>query len=250
MNISVRTILPDRSIAEFVHSFWALENPSDREEEVVILPDGRIDLFFSRSATEPFHASLLGLGTHPEEAKIAPGTVTFAISFRLPAAEYILHEPVSGLLNQGKALPADFWDMAATDLSDLDQFCRKATQKILALLPGKTDSRKLRLFDLLYSTEGAIPVSELADRTGWSSRQINRYFNQQFGISLKAYAGILRFRASFGHIREGKLFPQQNFADQSHFIREVKKLSGALPKELKQNLNDRFIQLKVEGQKS
>lgn len=72
---------------------------------------------------------------------------------------------------------------------------------------------------------------------------MNRYFNQTFGLSLKAYCNILRFRASIEHIKQGKLFPELNFSDQAHFIKEVKKLSGVVPKELSKNENDRFIQL-------
>jgi len=77
----------------------------------------------------------------------------------------------------------------------------------------------------------------------WSSRQINRYFNQQFGISLKAYCNILRFGASFKHISEGKLFPEQNFTDQNHFIKEIKKYAGVTPKELSKNKNERFVNI-------
>ncbi|HWV29535.1 MAG TPA: hypothetical protein VN038_07775, partial [Dyadobacter sp.] len=42
--------------------------------------------------------------------------------------------------------------------------------------------------------------------------------------------------------REGRLFPDENYADQSHFIREIKKYAGVVPKELERNKNDRFIQ--------
>ena len=98
------------------------------------------------------------------------------------------------------------------------------------------------MFDFIYSSNGEITVKELSEKVFWSSRQINRYFNQQFGLSLKTYCNILRFRSSFEHIKQGKLFPQQNFADQSHFIKEIKRLAGVLPKELRKNENDRFIQ--------
>ena len=83
----------------------------------------------------------------------------------------------------------------------------------------------------------------------WSTRQINQYFNHQFGISLKTYCNILRFQASLSHIKEGKLFPQLNYYDQSHFIKEIKKLSGALPKDLFKNKNSRFLQLLAIGPK-
>ncbi len=73
--------------------------------------------------------------------------------------------------------------------------------------------------------------------------QINRYFNQQFGISLKTYCNILRFGASFKHISEGKLFPEQNLADQNHFIKEIKKFAGVTPKVLSKNKDDRFVNI-------
>jgi AraC-like DNA-binding protein len=244
-----KLIRPDKSLVPFVESFWLLYNKSDSKKEVVVLPDGRIDLFFSRSATEPFHVTLSGIETQADQASLQAGTLMFAISFRLLATEYILHNTVSDLLNYAAHLPADFWDFGPEDLDDFERFCQKASAKIRSLIPAAMDSRKQQLFDLVYATNGGITVKELSEKVFWSSRQINRYFKQQFGLSLKSYCNILRFRASFHHIKDGKLFPQENFADQSHFIKEVKKLSGVSPKELKRNQNDRFIQFSTLGSK-
>jgi len=235
-------IRPSQELAFFVDSFWMLHNLSDKPEEVIILPDGRVDLFFSISMVEPFHISLQGISTRPEQASILPGTKIFAISLKLPAAEYILHESIAHLADNVKLLPGDFWGFNAGDIEDFDLFCRKANDKLMPMLPEETDNRKLELFNLIYTSNGSIPVQELSGKIFWSSRQINRYFTQQFGISLKAYCNILRFRASFGDISQGKLFPQDNFSDQPHFIKEVKKFAGVSPRELKRNQNDRFIQ--------
>lgn len=240
--IHYKLIKPDASLEAYVESFWLLHNNSDSEKEVVILPDGRVDLFFSRSAQEPFHVTLMGLGTEADQAGIAPGTLMFAISFKLPALEYLFSNEAPGLLNSARRMPPDFWGFDDNDLIDFDSFCKKASQKLKALLPKEKDERKRKLFELIYAYNGSMSVSDMAERAGWSSRQINRYFNQQFGLSLKAYCSILRFRASFEQIREGKLFPEQNFSDQSHFIREIRRLSGTLPKALSKNQNDRFIQ--------
>ncbi len=236
---------PDSSLSHFVESFWMLDNPSENKE-AVLLPDGRIDLIFSESSTEAFHVVLLGIGTLPEQVTIAEKTKIFAVSFNLLASEYILHQRISGLLNSAKILSCDFWNFNADDFNDFEKFCKKISLKIKEeLSTQKIDERKVRLFDLIYSSRGSLSVKVLSEKVVWSERQINRYFNQQFGISLKAYCGILRFRASFQHIKEGKLFPEENFSDQSHFIREVKKLSGFLPKQLSLNKNDRFIQFSV-----
>lgn len=242
-DIEYKVIKPDAALSAFVDSFWMLHNHSDEDKQVIGLPDGRIDLFFSRSLTEPFRITLLGVGTHSDKAIIAAGRLMFAVSFRLPASEYMLQTPVADILNYAKRLPDDFWGFNANDLNDFDRFCKIISQKLLARLPEKTDARKHKLFELIYASKGSMSVNDMAEAVSWSPRQINRYFNQQFGLSLKAYCNVLRFRASLDHIAEGKLFPELNFTDQNHFIKEIKKFSGAIPKELFKNQNDRFILL-------
>ena len=236
-----KLIQPDKPLSDFVESFWMLHNGSDGDKEIVVLPDGRIDLILSQSPTQPFRITLSGLETYPEQAVLTAKTIMFAISFKLPATEYIFRNTISNLLNYAEYLPAGFWNFKASDLQDFDLFCEKASQKIRSLLPVETDSRKQKLFDLIYSSKGALTVKELSQNVYWSSRQINRYFNQQFGLSLKAYCNILRFKASLEQLAQGKYFPS-DFTDQSHFIREVKKFSGVSPKELKRNPNGRFVQ--------
>lgn len=241
--LTYRLVKPKAELSGFVESFWCLENHSDSGKEIIVVPDGRVDLFVSHSIAEGFHITLSGLESEAECVIFEGKTLIFAISFKLPAIEYLLHQPISSLLNEISVLPADFWGFKEADLADFDAFCGKASailSEILAETP--IDPRKQKLFDLIYSTQGELSVKELAEQVHWSERQINRYFNEQFGISLKSYATILRFRASFSHIKEGKLFPEQNFADQAHFIREVKKFSGVTPKDLHKNTNDRFIQ--------
>ncbi len=158
-------------------------------------------------------------------------------------AEYILKESIAGIINTGKFLSTDFWGFCELDLVDFDLFVVKSVQIIKSLLPSMIDERKRKLFELIYQRKGAISVAELSEHIFWNSRQINRYFNQQFGLSLKSYCNILRFRSSLNHIAKGKLFPEEHFFDQTHFIKEIKKFSGVVPKELLKNKNDRFILL-------
>ena len=234
---------PDKSLADYVAGFWALQNLSEHTEEAIALPDGRIDLLLSKSASEPFIIGVLGIGTQPDKVKVAPKSLIFAIGFKLPATEYILNFPVADLLDNGKHLANGFWDFNTGDLDDFDAFCQKASKKIQSLLPKDMDSRKQKLLELIYASKGEITVKELSEKVLWSSRQINRYFNQQFGLSLKAFCSILRFRASLEHIAKGKFFPELDFADQNHFIKQVKKFSGVVPTELFKHKNDRFILL-------
>lgn len=238
-------IKPDHTIADFVENLGTFHNASNEPKEVVVIPDGRIDLFLSQSPNEPFHITLLGLETYPEQRQIPPKTTAFIISFKPIAVEYILQTSIADLLNTGKELSHNFWDFTANDIHNFELCSKKATEKIKELLPVKTDERKLKLFELMYLSKGEMSVQELSEQVGWSTRQINRYFSKQLGLSLKAYCTILRFRASLEHIAQGKLFPELNYTDQNHFIKEVKKFSGVAPKELSKNKNDRFVLLSV-----
>ncbi|MFB9079615.1 AraC family transcriptional regulator [Flavobacterium procerum] len=237
--------LPEKSAADFVENIGMFHNQSDQPKEVVIMPDGRIDLFFMQSESDSFDTILIGLETIPEQRSIPPHTLAFKISFTPLGIEYILKTEIGDLLNSSKRMPDNFWDFKKEDFKDFETFKEKASLKIKELLPIQIDERKRRLFELVYASNGEMTVNELSQKTDWNGRQINRYFNKQFGLSLSSFCKILRFKASLPHIAKGKLFPELNFTDQNHFIKEIKKFSGVVPKELLKNKGDRFILLSV-----
>lgn len=233
-------IKPEGKLALFVDSFWLLRNESDENVDVIILPDSRIDASFGDTASDSF--MLHGLENHASQASIPAKIRMFAISFKFLAAEYLFKSFAPILPDDVRQLPQSFWGIPNSSYTTLPEFYEAFLPIIETKLVGQPDNRKIKLSELLYTSQGAATVAELADASGWSSRQINRYFQHYLGMPLKNYAGILRFRASFGHIKAGRLFPEQEFADQSHFIREIKRYSGVVPKELAKNQNDRFIQ--------
>lgn len=242
-DIEWKIIKPTKELNDFVESFWMLVNHSNKQHQIVILPDGRFDIIFSRTDKKILQATLRGLDTKPQQRNIPANTLLFAVSFKLPAIEYLIDYKVHSLLNKAIRLPTGFWGVTNIGLNDMNELCEKVSDEMISLVKPNIDPRKKNLFDLIYSSNGTLTVKELSEKVFWSSRQINRYFNQTFGISLKAYCNIFRFRSSLQHIKNGKLFPELNFTDQTHFIKEVKKLSGVTPGELSKNKNDRFILL-------
>lgn len=239
------TIAHDQELSLFVESIGMFGNFSPSPREVVVLPDGRIDLLFIHTAEEKFQVLLMGLETKPEQRTVQPGMYAYALSLTPLGLEYILQTTIADILNSARELPAKFWDNDAEDFENLEAFRDFVVHKINKILTQKVDERKRKLFELIYVSKGEMSISQLAGNVDWSSRQINRYFNAQFGLSLKAYCDILRFRTSLAHIAVGKLFPELDFADQSHFIKEIKKYSGALPKDLSKNKDDRFVLLSL-----
>ena len=240
-----KAVEPDQSLLDFVENIGMFHNPSDQAMEVVLMPDGRIDLFFMQSESEPFQVTLIGLENVPEQQIIPANALAFKISFKPLGAEYLLQTSIADILNNAKVLPKDFWEFTADDVKDFEAFHSKIAKKLKELLPVKIDERKRKLFKLVYESNGEIKIQQLSEEISWSSREINRYFNKQFGLSLNAFCKILRFKASLEHIAKGRLFPELNFTDQTHFIKEIKKFSGVVPSELLKNKDDRFILLSV-----
>lgn len=238
--IQFEAVQPIAALEPLVESFWRLANETDDNKPAVILPDGRLDVSF----TSRNHQRILlhGLETQPSQVEIAPRFSMFCISFRPLAAEYLFKSFLPIVPDSISLLPANYFNDTLNDFENIGEFSGLLTEVLSKMLTADIDPRKKRLFDLIYSSHGGMSVRALSENVGWSARQMNRYFQDTFGMSLKTYCSVLRFRSSFGHIKSGKLFPKENYADQSHFIRDIRKFAGVVPKELAKNTNDRFIQ--------
>ncbi len=93
-DLNFKLTRPDKSVSDFVESFWLLHNQSDQDKDIVVLPDGRLELTFSKSEAEPFHIVRSGIETFPSKVVLKAKTLMFAISFKLLATEYIFQNVV------------------------------------------------------------------------------------------------------------------------------------------------------------
>ncbi len=239
------SLKPDGALKDLVESIWMMKYHADETEGSIIVPDGKIDVAVLVMEDGSFEIFISGIFTGPVIKPPFPKSKMFVMSFHPVAAEYIFKQSFAELKNNRQKLPAGYWGFCKEDLTDLKHFYEKACHLISLKLKKEVDPRKLKLFELIYSSKGAVTVNELAEQAGWSSRQMNRYFNNWLGISLKAYLNMIRFSNSMKQLKNGNFYPELNYGDQSHFIREVKKFAGAKPTILNKNENDRFIQLSM-----
>ncbi|MCE5330885.1 MAG: AraC family transcriptional regulator [Bacteroidales bacterium] len=242
-------IQPDARLADFVEIFWMNANNTENDKEFTLFPDGGIDIIFTIRNNEPVFACLNNIDRKPKDYLFTANTMLYGIRFTLFGAESFLNYNVANMDDSTFQLPLGFWDINNDDLRNTDTFTKKITEILLNFYPSNIDERKRHLFQLIYSTAGSLTVKELSEKVCWSSRQINRYFNHYFGISLKSYCTILRFWKSVSHLKEGEYRPQLNYADQAHFIKEVKHFTNLTPTQLSKRKNDRFIQFSTFSSK-
>lgn len=238
---------PHEGLKEYIRCFWWLDNDSSENLDYTILPDGFFDIIVRFDNYKYQTTVLTGLWTKEVEVVIPPNHQLFGIQFKLPAVEHVFYESIAPLLNSEKKLTDAFWNLNSFDFSEKLDTIEKLSSIISQEVSRENnlDDRKLHLFRLLSQTRGNQSVSYFADQVFWSSRQINRYFNKMFGLSLKSYCNILRCSASFKGIKNEDLLSNLNYFDRSHFNKEIKKYTNHTPKNLSDNENDRFLQISI-----
>lgn len=89
----------------------------------------------------------------------------------------------------------------------------------------------------LLMRDPAISVYGLADTACLSLKQYARIFREQVGMNPKEYARVVRFQKALWMLQRGArnfagISAECGYADQSHFIRDFKAMSGLTPKSL------------------
>ncbi len=160
------------------------------------------------------------------------------------ASEYIFNREISSILDSILLLNPNFWGLKELDSLPFSDRTIEIGKKLSRIIREKEiDQEKQLLLTTVYTPD--LNVEEVANITHWDRRRINRYFNKQFGLSSKTFLNIIRLRSSFESIKEGTLYPDLNYYDQSHYIKETKKYTGESPKKLLKNEDDRFLQFSV-----
>ena len=238
-----RELLPGKELQAFVRCFWEY-NPGAEDREHTILPNGCFELFFIIAGGRLESVLLSGLRTRPFQVEVPAEVSVFSARLLLPASEYLLHVPISQLLDDSKMwedFPHEFHRLATMSFSEKAAFLSFLLAEMLHT--SCPDEPKMRLMTSAYWPNQS--VAGVAAYAGCSRRTIHRYFSKQFGLSLKKFLDIIRFRHTFSSIRDGELWPDNGCYDQSHFIKEVRRFSGESPKSLYRNEAGRFLQFSV-----
>jgi AraC-like DNA-binding protein len=246
-----KEIQPDKLLTNFVKDYWWFDNSTTQQLDFTILPDGCFDLIVSLDNYKQDGISLTGLWTKQVEVSIEPNRQLFGIRFKLLAVDYILQQKISSFCNSEQICEQDFWQIDQLSFTDLENVTEELNKMMLSILSTqkRIDTKKQNLFNLLYQTRGQETVEWYSQQVFWSTRQINRYFKNRFDVPLKSYCMILKCYDAFKQIKKGQFYPEQNYFDQSHFIKDLKKHTGNKPTELFENKNDRFLQLATMKEK-
>jgi AraC-like DNA-binding protein len=236
-----------RYVASIAFSSDDGEAPSARPIRVV--PDGCVDVLFSVSAEgsrgeQPVRCEVFGTKTRALLVPPGPPVENVAIRFRPAAAARFLKTSAAALTDTSVDLTA-FWGDRARILARRIARRRAPRERAAAieqaLLERLDDAGEASSLDLaseaavrlIVSRDGCITVREVAARVALGARSLERAFRDRVGVSPKRLARILRFRAAYGALVEGKpqarVASEGGYADQAHLLREFRELAGAPP---------------------
>lgn len=229
---------------DIIHSFWVHRNLSAIAKRTIILPDSFFKIVIQVCEGEIINYFMTGLWTKSKEFTITPNTTIYGCRLKILAPEFLLNREIASILDDKMELDYSFLNPHKFDLSDFEELVKQWESELIKIRPTKKiEGNKLRLSQLLYQEKGSISASEVSRQIYWTNRQINRYLGKYLGVSLKKYLNIQKCYAAYPNIRDGVLYPEGRYFDQSHFIKEVRKHAGETPKNLYTGKNDRFIQL-------
>ncbi|AQR95962.1 MULTISPECIES: helix-turn-helix domain-containing protein [Clostridium] len=104
----------------------------------------------------------------------------------------------------------------------------------------KFTNQMTRVFNVanLCHIQNQKSFKEIASDLNISYRQLQRDFNTILGITLKEYESIARFHKAVNHLEEKNIVQsavEAGYWDQSHMIREFKRMCGYTPTYIKKN---------------
>ncbi|WP_021020215.1 helix-turn-helix domain-containing protein [Vibrio gazogenes] len=229
-------------IAEVSH-FYGFEADSSASLTLAI-PDGCIDILFDCDATSPT-AYVCGTTLEATRANFVHQHRYFGVRFVPGVIPDFLNASASEMINHLLRLH----DVVPTCNALFEQvvsaptFVQQVTLTQQFLKDKLLNNRRRRRFspltsqaiELICHHKGNIQIKQLEALTGYTSRTLQRQFLGDLGLSPKAFSRIIRCQSAVYHINHQQqvifsdLAYGLGFSDQSHFLREFKRLVSATP---------------------
>jgi len=260
--MNYQTYQPHPDLELLVNCYWTLEVPPSADpKKQRIIPDGLIELAFilgddiKRYTTRDEYilqprAMVLGQTIEPFYIEPTGYVNTFAIRFYPYGFANFMTLPIQDLANKETPISSLFGEEASKELENKIIAAKDVRQRIgiietflLSKLtePAVVDNLVKSTIDIILSTKGSTPINTILKENAFQRRQLERKFVKLIGISPKQLGKVIRLQAALKMLLNEEaenltnIAYQNEYYDQSHFIKDFKEFTGINPKEFLNN---------------
>jgi AraC-like DNA-binding protein len=222
---------------------------------IIHLSDQHCDLILDGDWRHSPDFTIIGMWTYSYNVRFRHKVDVFSVRFKPEGIYELFNIPASefgnNLGDSREILGKPFHDFCSTirDLKTMDKridFANRFLKKQL-LKNSKGYRNYVQLAaDIIRQEYSGFSIDDLSDKVCISPRQLEREFKKKIGVSPKFYMRmhrvnhIHRLLVEDKQLRLAEVAHYCGYADQAHFIREFKELTGDVPS-LFLNERDQFI---------
>ncbi|MCE6976950.1 AraC family transcriptional regulator [Pseudomonas frederiksbergensis] len=235
LNSSRYSVMPSEHPA--ISHFYAFDVA--QSTNLLAVPDGCVDIVFDCDATRPT-ARICGTPLAAQAVELHQNHHYFGVRFSpgvIPGFINVLAEELTerelDLLEVSGFAQRIFESIVQAPL--LGDQMRLFNDYLAPRLMGKTSTLTAMVIQQALHHRGDIRIQQLEDLSGYTSRTLHRQFSQDTGMSPKTFFRIIRCQAALDTLNTqhdvsfSQLALDLGFSDQSHFLRDFKKLVSTTP---------------------
>jgi AraC-like DNA-binding protein len=235
---------PSKVLQPFIEHYWIVRYglPAGVTHTQTILSYPNVHLAFERDEAG-CRALLYGVPKRPFVIELRGTGCVLGIKFRAGGFYPFWKRNVSQLTGFTIAASevfgpdADHWTLQILDSGDDEAMARQADALLTERLPGRDAQAELagRIVQEAMSDPAIVKVEQLCERTGFSSRQLQRLFGRYIGVTPKWVIKRFRLQEAAERLERdesaqcAQLALQLGYFDQAHFIKDFKAVLGQSP---------------------
>lgn len=249
-------LLPCIQLRNWISNFTiSFPNQTIISDNYTIIPHGSVTLVFFYDATG-LHSLLFGPTTKPKTVGNIANRCDVILIIEFQPAGFF---PLIGIQQSeliDKVVPFSIIN-TSLDLEikkifneslSIDKLILKLEELLISNIKIEYSYEFILAIQLIIQNSGNISSQEISKKVFYSSRHLNRLFNQYLGLSMKSFSRLVRINKSIKLLNKNKtslmsICNELGFYDIPHFIKDFKIVCGITPQKYRANMSDFYSEI-------
>ena len=249
-------LLPCIQLRNWISNFTiSFPNQTIISDNYTIIPHGSVTLVFFYDATG-LHSLLFGPTTKPKTVGGIANRCDVILIIEFQPAGFF---PIIGIQQSeliDKVVPFSIIN-TSLDLEikkifneslSIDKLILKLEELLISNIKIEYSYEFILAIQLIIQNSGNISSQEISKKVFYSSRHLNRLFNQYLGLSMNSFSRLVRINKSIKLLNNNKtslmsICNELGFYDIPHFIKDFKIVCGITPQKYRANMSDFYSEI-------